>query len=84
MASTISLDEGSRLRRSHTQDGVLSRDARSASRDNTRKKTANAAGVSTQGRDVVAIGQTVRHTLRSEEASSNMPKSIAREEIVAL
>jgi len=64
MAFTFSLDERSRLRRSQKQDGVLSGDARSASPDNRRKTTANAAGVSAQGHDAVAIGQGIRHYLK--------------------
>jgi len=45
MASNISLDERSRLRRSHNQDSVLTPDALCASGVNTWKTDANAAGV---------------------------------------
>jgi len=55
MASAFLLDERSRLRRSQKDERVLSRDAIRASRDNTRKTTANAAGVSRRGSDKVPI-----------------------------
>jgi len=45
MASAFALDERSRLRRSHTQRGLLSPGARSAPGDNRRKTAANAANV---------------------------------------
>ncbi len=55
IVSVFSLDERSRLCRSHSQRSVLSTDARSASVDSTGKKLANAAGVSAQGRGEGAI-----------------------------
>jgi len=63
MASDISMDERSRLRRSRDQEGVLSNGARSAPFDNTRKNATNAAGVSTQRHDKVPIPRESRTVL---------------------
>jgi len=64
LASAFSIDERSRLRRSHNQEGVLSNCAESAQFDNTRKNAEKAAGVSKQKHDESAIVQEIRHTPR--------------------
>src|SRR5579883_1799850 len=62
IASALSMDEGSRLRRSHTQEGLLLPGARSAPGNNRRKTVANAAGVSAQERDKITIVQGIKHS----------------------
>jgi len=72
MASVFSMDEGSQLRRSHIQEGVLSTGARSAPVDNTRKTVAHAAGVSEQRCDEGAIIQVIKHYLSTTLLEGNI------------
>jgi len=59
LISMLLKDGGSRRRRLRNQERLLSADARSASADNRRKTTANAAGVSAPGCDEGAIIQRI-------------------------
>ncbi|HLG77448.1 MAG TPA: hypothetical protein VKX46_13615 [Ktedonobacteraceae bacterium] len=68
-SDSFAMDERSRLRRSHTQDGVLSSDALRASLDNTRKMMAHAAGVSASVCDEDAVVHGFRHYHKKEKVA---------------
>ncbi len=72
------MDEGSQLRRSRNQEGLLPNDALRASFGNRRKNAAKAAGVSALRCDEGAIILGIKHFLRDERGRERPESSTVR------